>query len=137
MAQSPTLASFFSSFGELKDIAREVFPVKLGRHALELPRFRLESDTESGDDTLIGIFHLIERDGDGHIVNIVEQPLRMLQLPPAVADDVYRVSRIRLWIAPEVIKGRLRRFLHGVANGARERYPSVQHVSELRPDLLL
>ncbi len=137
MAQSATLASFFSPFGELDDIAEEAFPVELGRHTLELVGFRLESDTESGEDVLLGMFNLVERDDEGNTVNIIEQPMRMLHLPPAVADDVYRVSRVRLWIAPELIKGRLRRFLHGVARGARERYPSVQHASDLRPGLLL
>jgi hypothetical protein len=89
MPQSQTLAGFFERFGRLDDLTDALFPVRLGRHMLELARCRLAPDAGRGGDMLVGTFRVVEYDATGEkIVGIVEQDLRLLVLPPAVADDV-------------------------------------------------
>jgi hypothetical protein len=138
VTQSATLASFFERFGGLDDLAEEVFPVSLGRHSLEVSRFRLEPDPPTGDDTLIGDFNLLAYDMEAvKIVRIVEQSLKLLHLPPALADDVYRVRGFRVWVDPETVKTRLRRFLRGLERAAKFRYAAVKDDPDLCPGALL
>lgn len=138
MAQSTSLADFFERFGGVDDLAWEVFPIPLGRYGLELAGFRLAPDAETGDDTLVGTFRLVERNATGtEIVRILEQDVQLLDLPAAVAEDVYRVHGIRIWIAPETVKLRLKRFLEGLARGARARYPALEGAPDIKPSDLL
>jgi hypothetical protein len=108
------MEEYFSRFGELSETFVEAFPVTFGRRTLEFAGFTLRLHPQSGSDQLVGTFRVVTRSDGGEIVDITEQDVGLLLLPPAVAEDIYLVKGIRMYVAPETVKTRLRRWVAGL-----------------------
>jgi hypothetical protein len=137
MAQSKTLLEFFSPDGELDRTFREEFPVALGPRKLWFFGFVLQGDEASGEDSLVGTFRLITYDSSGtKFENVLEEAVWLLDLPPAVADDVYEIQGIRVCIGADVVKGRLLRFVRALKREVLANYERLGASAEAIPSQL-